>query len=197
MWNLKGFTWFVIPCPIQGCGEEGILVLEVAGVLAWSGKQNPALPSPSLEKASLIPGFWQKIPNPSQSQECGCGSHHSLATFHGRENQFNGSASHFHRSHLRTLPTSLCTFPRAGMIWESSSPCAEPSACPLSWGVGTIPLDLPKGARGSGIPGLQLPASSSMRLTPSPGIAPLGFGKSHLEQLEAGRGFRDAQPFPT
>lgn len=67
----------------------------------------------------------------------------------------------------------------------------------LSWGFGKIPLDLPKGARGSGIPGLQLPASSSMSLTPSPGIAPLGFGKSHLEHLEAGWGFRDAQPFPT
>lgn len=35
-----------------------------------AGKQNPAVPAPSLEKASLIPGFWQEIPNPSQSQEC-------------------------------------------------------------------------------------------------------------------------------
>lgn len=76
-----------------------------------------------------------------------------------RGNQFNGSASHFHRSHLRTLPTSLCTFPRAGMIWESSSPCAEPSACP--GGLGQFLWIFPR-ERG----GLEFLACSSQRLPP-------------------------------
>lgn len=138
------FEGFVMSCPIQGCGEDGILLLEAEAVLAWCGRQNPALPSPALQKGIAHPTFLAENSQPFPVSGTWLWLPSFPSNIPRRGNEFNDSSSTSRHSRLHTLPTSLCTFPRVGMIWESSSPPVGPSGHPLPWGIGAIPLDFPR-----------------------------------------------------